>query len=86
MSQGTICPYHGREHYRLLHVKHNHSAFNGYHYTPSDYSRVVCVAPQPLASNPNHVCSHSWNSKAAWVNGLPHLKPEDNYGAGETCV
>jgi hypothetical protein len=34
----------------------NHSAFNGYHYTPSDYSTVVCLS-----------CRRSGRTKAAYV-------------------
>lgn len=34
----------------------NHSAFNGYHYTPSDYSSIVCF-----------VCWECWRTKAEYV-------------------
>ena len=37
----------------------NHSAFNGYHYTPSDYSAVRCV-----------VCGNIWRTKASYVSRL----------------
>lgn len=86
MSQGTICHRHERSNYRLAHVRHNHSAFSGYHRTYSDYSSVVCVAPDPTSSNPHNVCSHRWNSKAAWVDNLPHLSPADGYAMKETCL
>lgn len=39
--------------------KHNHSAFNGYHYTPSDYSAVRCLN-----------CHAHWRTKAAYVEDL----------------
>jgi hypothetical protein len=38
----------------------NHSAFNGYHMTLSDYSGIQC-----------HRCLHVWRSKAKYVDGLP---------------
>jgi hypothetical protein len=34
----------------------NHSAFNGYHYTRSDYSSINCTE-----------CGHVWRTKAAYV-------------------
>lgn len=40
--------------------KCNFSAFNGYHYTPSDYSLVYCTA-----------CRGLWRTKAAWAGQLP---------------
>lgn len=39
--------------------KCNHSAFNGYRYTPSDYSSVHCVA-----------CNALWRTKADWAGEL----------------
>lgn len=38
----------------------NHSAFNGYKRTPSDYSEVCC-----------RKCNRVWRSKAAYVDKLP---------------
>lgn len=38
----------------------NHSAFNGYHRTPSDYSTVVCAE-----------CGATGRTKAAFVRYLP---------------
>jgi hypothetical protein len=38
----------------------NYSAFNGYHYTPSDYSLVHCGT-----------CDASWRTKAGYVSTLP---------------
>jgi len=38
----------------------NHSAFNGYHRTPSDYSAVECEA-----------CGGWWRTKANYVYSLP---------------
>lgn len=39
--------------------KCNHSAFNGYKYTPSDWSSVAC-----------NQCRCSWRTKAKYVNKL----------------
>ena len=40
--------------------KCNHSAFNGYKYTPSDYSTVRCKR-----------CGGVWRTKAKFVDQLP---------------
>lgn len=40
--------------------QYNTSAFNGYHYTPSDYSSVSC-----------RQCRAVWRTKAAYVDVLP---------------
>lgn len=37
----------------------NHSAFNGYHYTPSDYSSIRCLS-----------CGAVWRTKAGYVSAL----------------
>lgn len=39
--------------------KCNHSAFNGYHYTPSDYSSIKCLE-----------CGAIWRTKATYVSKL----------------
>jgi hypothetical protein len=39
----------------------NYSAFNGYRFTPSDYSLVVCDA-----------CGTSWRTKADYVSVCPN--------------
>ena len=39
--------------------KYNASAFNGYHYTPSDYSEVRCKG-----------CKARWRTKAKYVDKL----------------
>lgn len=57
----------------------NHSAFNGYHQTPSDYSEVKCSAPESEgrcgdaggASN-----GRSWRTKAGYVHDLPKRAPK----------
>lgn len=40
----------------------NHSAFNGYHYTPSDYSSIRCMT-----------CGWHWRTKA----NVSHIPDED---------
>lgn len=46
----------------VVQYKCNHSAFNGYNYTPSDYSAVRCTRPG---------CHGAWRTKAAYVDDLP---------------
>jgi hypothetical protein len=41
----------------------NHSAFNGYRYTRSDWSSIGCAA-----------CHMTWRTKAAYVHRLPDYK------------
>lgn len=45
----------------------NYSAFNGYRFTPSDYSAVRCFVAG---------CGHVWRTKADYVDSLPDA-PED---------
>lgn len=52
-------------HWWVLQRRSNHSAFNGYHYTPSDYSSVQC-----------RVCMGVWRTKAKYVQQLPD-RPSD---------
>lgn len=47
----------------VLMRNHNCSAFNGYHWTPSDYSLGQCTRPH---------CTGMWRTKAAYVNTLPN--------------
>lgn len=44
----------------------NHSAFNGYHRTPSDYSSIIC-----------RVCGSVWRTKSAFVARLRDATDED---------
>lgn len=48
-----------RDHWRVSQYRCNHSAFNGYHETPSDYSTVVCER-----------CRGFWRTKARYVEAL----------------
>lgn len=64
MSQGDACTCQGkkdrRKYHRVIDDHCNHSAFNGYHHTYSDYSGIICMA-----------CGSHWRSKAAYVKTLP---------------
>ncbi len=50
-----------KRNWSITQYKCNHSAFNGYHRTYSEYSTVVCN---------NHNCSGTWRTKAAYVEKL----------------
>lgn len=65
MSAGVFCrcderkkPVRERD-WVIWQYRCNHSAFNGYHYTPSDYSAVHC-----------NQCIGAWRTKAAYVDVL----------------
>jgi hypothetical protein len=62
MSQGLPCKCYekNKRYWYVEHRKCNYSAFNGYHHTRSDYSRVRCVR-----------CSRAWRTKAYYVDDLP---------------
>lgn len=64
MSGGKACTCPAgikvRRPWVVLHRRCNHSAFNGYRYTPSVYSAVSCVT-----------CGAVWRTKAAYVSALP---------------
>lgn len=73
MSSGNACKCKGSrkekmKNWRVLQRHCNHSAFNGYHYTPSDYSSIHCIGKG---------CPGSWRTKADYVYDLP------DYVAGE---
>jgi hypothetical protein len=62
MSGGVFChcdeqrvPIEDRR-WTIWQYRCNHSAFNGYHYTRSDYSSINCTE-----------CGHVWRTKAAYV-------------------
>ena len=77
MSQGISCkcpeskkPVDERRWF-VLQRRCNHSAFNGYRWTPSDYSSVQC-----------HICGTVWRTKSDYVY---KLKDGDNlYNLPET--
>lgn len=65
MSGGNVCscperkkPIDQRQ-WRVTARRCNYSAFNGYHWTPSDYSEVRCSE-----------CLASWRTKAQYVDRL----------------
>lgn len=67
MSGGQICrcpeskkPLLERR-WRVTQWRCNHSAFNGHHKTPSDYSAIVCEAPG---------CVGAWRTKADYADTL----------------
>lgn len=62
MSGGYACECkpQDRTKWQVMQRLCNHSAFSGYHYTPSDYSSVTCT-----------VCGRVWRTKADYVATLP---------------
>jgi hypothetical protein len=73
MSGGVPCVCEGNKHpafrwlkWRVTQRECNHSAFNGWHYTPSDYSTVICKD-----------CRGVWRTKAAYVRKLRDGKHND---------
>lgn len=53
-------PRHELQHIEILTYRGNYSAFNGYRFTPSDYSAVSCTR-----------CGAVWRTNAGWVELLP---------------
>lgn len=64
MSGSTACGCKPRE-VVVTARKCNHSAFNGGHYTPSDYSEVMCIH-----------CLGRWRTTAVYVDKMPDA-PKD---------
>lgn len=62
MSGGYACenPKEHRPSWVVLQRNGNMSAFNGYRWTPSDYSEIKCKT-----------CGAIWRTKARYVNELP---------------
>jgi hypothetical protein len=66
MSSGRVCicpkdKDHGeRKNWVVTQYRCNHSAFNGYHQTLSDYSSVICKR-----------CGAAWRTRAGYVDELP---------------
>lgn len=62
MSGGVYCinPVLHRPWWRIIQRYCNHSAFNGYHQTPSQWSSVRCLD-----------CGGFWRTKAAYVSTIP---------------
>jgi hypothetical protein len=55
--------------WRVVQRNGNASAFNGYHWTLSDYSGVRCTHPD---------CGRFWRTKANYVRDLPDITPEES--------
>ena len=64
MSGGLRCTCRGWYGWRVTVYRGNFSAFNGYRFTPSDYSEVVCER-----------CGARWRTKAKYVDSLPRQHP-----------
>ena len=54
--------------WRCVAYKHNYSAFNGYHYTPSDYSAISCVR-----------CGAVWRTRADYAVLLSNLAEDEKF-------
>ena len=78
MSSGPVCRYpaatrsstipHPELHDHVVYARnHNNSAFSGYHYTPSDYSGIVCLQTWK-----------PWRAKGQYVDRLPDITPEQH--------
>lgn len=52
--------------WRVIQRRCNHSAFNGYHETPSEYSSITCLR-----------CGAVWRTKAEYQWALPNREPEE---------
>lgn len=68
MSAHIACRCKGkdrRKNWAVIARHGNSSAFNGYHWTHSDYSHVICLTPG---------CCGSFRTKSAYVESLPDAK------------
>jgi hypothetical protein len=65
--QNLTCQQEHRDHWAVIARHCNYSAFNGYQYTPSDYSAVRCGAPG---------CGRVWRTNAAYADELPAAEEE----------
>jgi hypothetical protein len=72
MSGGRACTCEERKEpmksrrWRVLQRHCNHSAFNGYHYTPSYWSSLMCAR-----------CHTVWRTKASYVHDLADATPQE---------
>lgn len=71
MSQGNSCRCGNRTAWYVVTYRGNFSAFNGYRFTPSDYSEVTCRVVQGG-------CGARWRTKAKYVDSLPMRDPRAN--------
>jgi hypothetical protein len=63
-ARAAACAREHRATWRVLARECNYSAFNGYHYTPSDYSSLRCGT-----------CGRCWRSNAGYVAQVPDVEP-----------
>jgi hypothetical protein len=65
MGSAPACKCGKRDAWRVTARLCNYSAFNGYRWTPSEYSEVECAS---------HLggCGARWRTKALYVGGLPN--------------
>jgi hypothetical protein len=61
------CPSLDRSKWRITQFRCNHSAFNGYRRTPSDYSGIRCLE-----------CGSFWRTKAKYVEELAMSTTEES--------
>ena len=54
--------------WRVVQYRCNHSAFNGYHTTPSDYSSITCLR-----------CGADWRTKASYVAALQMIAEDEKW-------
>jgi len=66
-----LCQREHREHWVVIAYHGNASAFNGYHWTPSDYSACRCEE-----------CGRVWRTKAAYVDDLSYPSRRRFEGGG----
>ena len=64
-ARTAACMREHREHWVVTQRHGNASAFNGYHWTPSDWSAVKCLADG---------CGRVWRTRAAYVDDLPDVR------------
>lgn len=82
MSQGFACKNKAhRPSWRVYQRRGNRSAFSGYHWTPSDYSAVLCL--DCYGGERGEDSTAIWRTKADYVDGLPDIKPGEEEAAIE---
>lgn len=65
-NRSGLCPKCRSANLKVAHRMHNHSAFNGYHYTRSAYSAIFCFC-----------CGWNYRTKADYVAGLVDMTESD---------
>jgi hypothetical protein len=56
--------------WRVLQYRQNHSAFNGYHQTLSNYSSIACLR-----------CGTVWRTKASYADALENISEAERFVA-----